>query len=81
LLQAKKAILTILEVLNAKYAAELKKDPEREAKFLYSKFSPVADCIKIEEKTLLKDILKLVQTNLLKIYVELKEKDKIYQFF
>ena len=36
---AKKAITVILEVLNAKFAGELKKDLEKEVKFLYSKFS------------------------------------------
>ena len=36
---AKKALITILEVFNAKYAGELKKDNEKEIKFIYSKFS------------------------------------------
>lgn len=67
-----------MEVLNAKYAVEIKKDQEKKARFLYSKFSPVAECIKDGEDINLKEILKLVQTNLIKIYVELKEKDKIY---
>lgn len=39
LVQAKKAVTVILEVLNAKFAGELKKDQEKEVKFLYSKFS------------------------------------------
>lgn len=43
--QGKKAIATILEVLNLKFTSELKKNPESEAKFLYSKFSPAADYI------------------------------------
>lgn len=79
--QGKKAIASILEVLNLKFTSEVKKDPEREAKFLYSKFSPFADNINQKRKVLLKDILSLVQTNLLKMYVENKEKDKIYHFF
>lgn len=68
-------------MLNAKFAAELKKDENKEAKFLYSKFSPVADLIRQTEKVPLKEMLKLVQTNLIRIYVEMKEKDKIYSFF
>lgn len=73
----------LLEILNSKFAAEYKKDPERICQFVYSKFSPVESCIKRggETKVFMKDILTIVQTNLLKFYVELKEKDKIYQFF
>jgi hypothetical protein len=68
-------------VLNLKYASEYKKDPEKEVKFLYSKFSLAADCINQQRKTTSKEILSLVQTNLIKMYVDNKEKDKIYQFF
>jgi hypothetical protein len=67
--------------LNAKFAGELKKDLEKEVKFLYSKFSQLANCIKQDRKVLLRDMLSLVQTNLLKLYVEMKEKEKIYTFF
>ena len=80
LTQAKRHFLSLFEVLNAKFAGELKKDLDKEVKFLYSKFSPVADCIR-QEKILLKDMLNLVQTNLIKLYVDLKEKDKLYLFF
>lgn len=44
--------MLLLEVLNAKFAGELKKlgdvsaGADKEIKFLYSKFSPVADCIR-----------------------------------
>ncbi len=81
LAQGKRAILTIFEVLNARYAGELKKDIDKDIKFLYSKFSPLADCITQKDKIYLKDILSIVQTNLIKMYVELREKEKIYQFF
>ena len=60
LVKSKKAIAQILEICNLKYAGEVKKDPEREIKFLYSKFSPVADCIERKQKTLLKDVITLV---------------------
>ena len=72
--------MSLLDVLNAKFAGELKKDLEKSMIFIYSKFSPVESCLR-KEKVLLKDMLSLVQTNLLKLYVDLKEKDKIYQFF
>lgn len=38
--EAKEAFRGLLEILNAKYAAELRKDPNKDAEFLYSKFSP-----------------------------------------
>ena len=80
ILQAKKSAASILEILNSKYAGEVKKDAERTVQFVYSKFSPVESCLK-KDKVLMKDMLILVQTNLLKFYVDLKEKSKIYQFF
>lgn len=66
--------------MNQKFANDLKKDSEKQMTFVYSKFSPVDNCLK-KEKVLLRDMVSLVQTNLLKLYVDLKEKDKIYQFF
>lgn len=72
--------MSLLDVLNAKFAGELKKDTEKQVQFIYSKFSPVESCLR-KEKVLLRDMLALVQTNMLKLYVELKEKDRIYQFF
>ena len=72
--------MSLLEVLNSKFAGELKKDFEKQVTFMYSKFSPVESCLR-RDKVLLKDMVALVQTNLLKLYVDLKEKDKIYQFF
>jgi hypothetical protein len=72
--------MTLLEVLNQKFAGELKKESEKQVQFVYSKFSPVESCIK-KEKVALRDMLSLVQTNLLKFYIDLNEKDRIYQFF
>ena len=72
--------MLLFEVLNAKYAGELKKDLEKEIHFCYSKFSPFADCIR-DDKILLRDMLNLVQTNLVKFYVDLREKERIYAFF
>jgi len=79
--QGKKAVIVIFEGLNARYTGEFKKDSEKEVKFLYSKFSPLADGINQEEKVQIRDILSLIQTNLVKLYVDMKEKEKIYQFF
>jgi hypothetical protein len=58
--EGKKAILTILETLNAKYISDLKKEPNKEAKFIYSKFSNNAECIRQDDRVPLKDILSLV---------------------
>ena len=63
--------MLIFEALNSRYTGELKKDPEKIATFFYSKFSPLSDCINQEKKVSLKEILCLVQTNLIKMYVEL----------
>ena len=47
---------------------------------MYSKFSPVEACLQ-KTKVNLRDMLSLVQTNLLKLMIDLKEKDRIYVFF
>jgi len=67
----------LLEVLNSKFAGELKKDSDKQVQFVYSKFSQVEMCLR-KDKVSLKDMVSLVQTNLLKFYVDLKEKDRIY---
>jgi len=41
----------------------------------------VSDVLKTEEKFLLKDILSLVQTALMKMYIEADMQDKIHSFF
>lgn len=72
--------MSLLDVLNAKYAGELKKNLEMQVTFMYSKFSPLENCIS-KNKVSLKDMLSLVQTNMLKLYIEFREKEKIYDFF
>ena len=37
-----------------------------------------ANCIYQDKKVSLREMLSLVQTNLLKLYVDMREKDKIY---
>jgi hypothetical protein len=71
----------LLEVINSKYVAELRKDPSKQAEFIHSKYSLVSDVLKTEEKFLLKDILSLVQTALMKMYIEADMQDKIHSFF
>ena len=78
---AKDKMRELLEILNAKYIDALRNDPLKEAEFLYSQFSPFKQCIKTTEKFLLKDILSLVQTNILKMYIEKNDEEKIYEFF
>ena len=72
--------MQLLDVLNAKYAGEIQKDQSKQVTFMYSKFSPVEACLQ-KTKVNLKDMLSLVQTNLLKLLIDLKEKDRIYEFF
>ncbi len=56
----KQAILSLFMSYNQKYAVEVKKDGEKEAKFIYSKFSPYDDCIDKKRKVYLKEVLSLV---------------------
>lgn len=72
--------MQLLEVLNSKYAAEIQKDPTKQVTFLYSKFSYVEACLQ-KTKVSLRDMLFLVQNNLLKLLIDLKEKERIYDFF
>jgi hypothetical protein len=72
--------MALLDILNAKYSGEVQKDPTKQVFYYYSKFSPVEASIP-KNKVYLKDMLTLVQTNLLKLFIDLKEKDRIYEFF
>jgi hypothetical protein len=67
--EAKEAVKGLLEFLNAKYLSELRKDGDKKAEFIYSKFSYERNKIRDEPKYL-RDILKLVQTAILKLYIE-----------
>jgi hypothetical protein len=73
-----------LEVLNAKYVAELRKDPNKEAEFTKSAFSDIAPKIR-EDKYKLKDILGLVQMAIIKMYIEADKdgdmENKVQDFF
>lgn len=50
----------LLEIINSKYVAELRKDPSKQADFIHSKYSLMDGVLITEEKFLLKDILSLV---------------------
>lgn len=71
----------LLEIINAKYVAELRKDPSKQAEFIHSKYSLMDGVLNTEEKFFLKDILSLVQTALMKMYIEADMQDKIHDFF
>jgi hypothetical protein len=55
--EAKEAMRGLLEIINAKYVAELRKDPNKVADFIHSKYSLMDGILKEDEKFLLKDIL------------------------
>jgi hypothetical protein len=83
--EAKEAIRGLLEILNAKYVSELRKDPHKEAEFLTSNYSPLDKTLKHDMKVKLRDILQLVQIAIVKMYVEAdidgKLEPKIIDFF
>ena len=79
--EAKEAVQGLLEILNAKYLSELRKDVDKKAEFIYSQFSEVHYQIKKEEPKLLREILELVQTAIIKLYIEKNQQDRIYDFF
>jgi hypothetical protein len=83
--QAKRCFLSLFELVNQRYIAELRNNPDVEADFTYSQFSQFEECIKTEKKNKkfpLKDILEVVQAALLKLYIELEpNSQKISRFF
>ena len=50
----------LLEIINAQYVAQLRKDPNKQAEFIHSKYSLMDGILKVEEKFLLKEILSIV---------------------
>jgi hypothetical protein len=58
--EAKDAMRGLLEIINAQYVAQLRKDPNKQAEFIHSKYSLMDGILKVEEKFLLKDILSIV---------------------
>jgi hypothetical protein len=79
--EAKDAMRGLLEIINAQYVAQLRKDPNKQAEFIHSKYSLMADVLNVDEKFLLRDILELVQTALMKMYIEADMQEKIHEFF
>lgn len=82
--EAKDAIRGLLEILNAKYVAELRKDPNKEAEFMVSNFSDIAVKI-VQKRYMLREIVSIVQMAIIKMYIE-ADKDgdmetKVQDFF
>lgn len=71
----------LLEIINAQYIAQLRKDPNKQAEFIHSKYSLMDGILNVDEKFLLKDILSIVQTALMKMYIEADMQEKIIEFF
>lgn len=67
MIEAKKACIKLLENLNSKFVTEFKKNPENKFKFMESKFSQVSSQVRKSEDISCADILKLVQTNMIKV--------------
>lgn len=67
--EARDEIRRLLEIINAKYVAELRKDPNKDAVFMVSSFSDIAQKISKDKKKL-KDILSLVQMAIIKLLVD-----------
>ena len=55
--------------MNAKYVAELRKDPNKEAEFMVSDFSDIAKKI-VKKRYNLKDIVSIVQMAIIKMFIE-----------
>ena len=83
--EARDAIRALLEILNAKYSSEIRNNPHKEAEFMTSKYSPLDSTIKRDKTVKLKDILQLVQTAIIKMFIEADEngnlEDKVFEFF
>lgn len=75
--ESKKYVIAILEHKNQMFVSELNKNQNKSVKFLYSKFSPFSNWIKkdkqVETGVILKEVVSFIQTNLIKLYVEMKD--------
>jgi hypothetical protein len=82
--EAREEIRRLLEIINSKYVAELRKDPNKDAEFMISQFSDIEKKIN-KEKQKLKDILSLVQMAIIKLYVDTDNngdmESKVQDFF
>lgn len=82
--EAKDALRSLLEMLNAKYVAELRKDPNKEAEFMVSEYSDIAKKI-VKKRYNLREIVSLVQMAIIKMYIEADKdgdmENKVQDFF
>ena len=67
--EARDEIRGLLVILNAKYVAELRKDPNKEAEFMVSDFSDIAKKI-VKKRYQLKEIVSIVQMAIIKMFIE-----------
>ena len=69
--------------LNQKYLSELRKDEDKLAEFMQSEYRLNENVIKTEEAKPLREIVALVQTALIRLYIEddVNGRQKIYEFF
>lgn len=79
---SKLVITQILEHKNRLLVRDLRKNKAKLVELLYSKYSPFADYVRKQKGGVaLLDIVKFIQTNLLKLYVEMGNKKAIMNFF
>ena len=76
-------VCQILEHKNKLFIPDLKKDKNKMISFQYSKFSPFEGNIKTDKQgqVLLRDVVALIQTALIKLYVENANQKAIFEFF
>ena len=69
--------------MNQKYLSELRKDEDKLAEFMQSEYRLNENVIKTEEAKPLREIVALVQTALIRLYIEddVNGRQKIYEFF
>ena len=82
-MKAKTAVKQLLHHLNLKYLSELRKDEDKVADFMQSTWTLNPECIKPQEQWKLRDIVPLVQTALIRLYIEdgPEGKANIHEFF
>ena len=84
--ESKLIVAQILEYKNRIFLPELKKPQLKNTKtvnFQYSIYSPFSAVVKKDKSggTLLKDVVAFIQTTLVKLYCEQKNKKAIFEFF
>jgi hypothetical protein len=81
LTRGKMAIIRLFESMNGKYSELSKKDETHMINFTSSKYSQMSANIKKDIGMTLSEMMTMIQTNLLKMYIEGGLKEKIHDFF